>query len=547
VLREGRLLARVRHPNVVTVYGAQEHEGLVGIWMELVRGRSLAAIVREDGPMGPEEATVTAVSVCRALAAVHAAQLVHRDVKAQNVMREAGGRIVLMDFGSGWELTRATHGGTLVPPTGTPLYMAPELFAGVPPSVGTDLYSVGVLLFYLVTGHHPVDGPTVTDIVIAHGLGRRRLLTDLRPDLPQGFVTVVERALSLSPPHRPATAGVLIQELLQALPGTPAALVDPATDTPRSGPVFEPVTPGSGPAAAAAVAPPRETARTGARAWVLGIGGAAAGTWLLGLLTSFAFDTTLGRGRFSSDTVFSWWIWGLRSLVLPVAVVVLALGSSWILRLAWLLLRLVPRLRRAADRLREGAARAARALRIDTPRAAGQALVVTQLVALASFCVHYRDLIAAFMAYVSTSAPARLAPLAPGNELARDNYRTVLPLLILGMVLAWRRVWRWQRERGQPGDRGAIAIGLLLVAASVGLLTVPYRIFRHSDFPRVAFAHQRCYAIGEQGQELLLFCPDGEVPRNRVVQRDDPSLEPTMQVESIFTPPPSGAPGPGSR
>jgi serine/threonine protein kinase len=58
VLREGRLLARVRHPNVVTVYGAQEYEGLVGIWMELVRGRSLAAIVREDGPMGPEEATV---------------------------------------------------------------------------------------------------------------------------------------------------------------------------------------------------------------------------------------------------------------------------------------------------------------------------------------------------------------------------------------------------------------------------------------------------------------------------------------------------------
>jgi hypothetical protein len=383
--------------------------------------------------------------------------------------------------------------------------------------------------------------------VIAHGLGRRRLLEDLRPDLPQGFVNVVQRALSLSPPHRPATAGALIQELLQALPGSQPALVDPSTYTPRPALVAEPVAPVSGPAAAAPEAAAQRAPRSSARAWALGLAGVAAGPWLLGLLASIAFDTTLGRGRFTSDSVFSWWIWGLRSLVLPGYAVAVALGSWWVLRVAWSLLRRVPRLQRTGVRLRDAVATGAHALRIDTPRAAGEALVVAQFVALAWFCVHYRDLITAFMSYVSIAPPARLAPLAPSNELARQNYRTVLPLLILGMVVARQRVRRWQRTSGLPGDAWASAIGFLLVAAAIALLTMPYRIFQHSDFPRVSLAHQRCYAIGEQGQELLLFCPEGDVPRIRVVRHSDPLLGQTTQVESIFTPAAAAAPGPGPR
>ena len=101
VMEEGRLLARVRHPNVVTVYGADTRDGVVGLWMEFISGRTLSEIVRSQGVFGPREATLIAVDVCRALAAVHAAGLVHGDIKAQNVMREAGGRIVLMDFGAG--------------------------------------------------------------------------------------------------------------------------------------------------------------------------------------------------------------------------------------------------------------------------------------------------------------------------------------------------------------------------------------------------------------------------------------------------------------
>ena len=186
ILREGRMLARVRHPNVVTVHGAQEYRGSVGIWMELVRGRSLAELVRQDGRLGPEEAIVVGGSVLRAVAAVHAAGLVHRDVKAQNVMRETGGRIVLMDFGSGWERGDADRKRE-VSPEGSPLYMAPELLAGQPPSVASDVYSVGVLLFFLVTGTHPVDGRTVTDLVLAHGLGRAPPARRLPPRPPRSL------------------------------------------------------------------------------------------------------------------------------------------------------------------------------------------------------------------------------------------------------------------------------------------------------------------------------------------------------------------------
>ena len=91
VLGEGRRLARVRHPNVVTIHGADYEDGYFGLWMEFVRGRTLRQIVEQRGPFGSDEALLIGVEVARALAAVHGAGLIHRDVKAQNVMREDGG------------------------------------------------------------------------------------------------------------------------------------------------------------------------------------------------------------------------------------------------------------------------------------------------------------------------------------------------------------------------------------------------------------------------------------------------------------------------
>ncbi len=207
VLREGSLLGKINHRNVVVVHGVEESNGFVGLWMEFIHGRTMEDELRTRGPLGAEEASLIGVDVCRALAAVHGRGLVHRDIKAQNVMREEGGRTVLMDFGAGTELTAGLRRSLDM--AGTPLYLAPELFDGRPATRASDIYSLGVLLYRMVTREFPVTGVNRTEIERAHREGRVRRLRDARPDLPSGFIQTVERALSPNPAERPQTAGEL--------------------------------------------------------------------------------------------------------------------------------------------------------------------------------------------------------------------------------------------------------------------------------------------------------------------------------------------------
>jgi serine/threonine-protein kinase len=192
VLQEARLLARVRHPNVVTIYGADRIDGRVGLWMELVEGHTLERILQQDGPLSPTDLAGVCLDVCRALQAVHDAGLLHRDIKAQNVMRDARGRHVLMDFGAGRHA--ATAGAADI--TGTPLYIAPEVLEGAPASSRSDIYSVGVLLFHLVTGRYPVEGRTIDELRAKHAAGERLEIRALQPQLPGALVDLIERALA---------------------------------------------------------------------------------------------------------------------------------------------------------------------------------------------------------------------------------------------------------------------------------------------------------------------------------------------------------------
>lgn len=221
IIREGRLLARVRHPNVVTVHGADRFGDRVGIWMELVAGRTLKEIVEQQGAFGPHEAALIGRDLCRALAAVHHVGLVHGDLKAQNVMREAGGRIVLMDFGAGDVV--ATASDAAGPLVGTPAYLAPEILAGQPAGVRGDIYALGVLLYYLVTGRFPVEAGSLDDLRALHAHGAHTLLRDIRPDLPEAFVRAVDRATAVRPEERPESAGGMERLLDRALEGEPAA------------------------------------------------------------------------------------------------------------------------------------------------------------------------------------------------------------------------------------------------------------------------------------------------------------------------------------
>ncbi|MPZ20016.1 MAG: protein kinase [Luteitalea sp.] len=217
VLHEGRTLARIRHLNVVTVYGVEEHDDRVGLWMEFVHGSTLAALLARQGPYSAREAALIGQDLCRALAAVHGAGLVHRDLKAQNVMREHGGRVVLMDFGAG-RLLDGAEPSPRARMTGTPMYLAPELVSGESDAtVQSDIYAVGVLLYHLVTRAYPVRAMSLDTLRTAHAGGHRTPLHDARHDLPDGFVAVVERALHPDPQLRYQSAGAMQAALATSL------------------------------------------------------------------------------------------------------------------------------------------------------------------------------------------------------------------------------------------------------------------------------------------------------------------------------------------
>ncbi|HSF14704.1 MAG TPA: serine/threonine-protein kinase [Vicinamibacteria bacterium] len=215
VIREAHLLAKVKHPNVATIYGADEREGIVGIWTELLEGPTLESRVSQEGPFSVEEAARIGVDVCRALAAVHSVEMLHRDVKAENIVLQDGERAVLMDFGVGVEFTDPADTETR-DICGTPRYLAPEVFHRSPQTVASDLYSVGVLLYHLVTGDFPVAARDAEELREAHREGRARSLKEASPELPDAFTRIVDRALRPAPEERFATAEAMA-DVLEAL------------------------------------------------------------------------------------------------------------------------------------------------------------------------------------------------------------------------------------------------------------------------------------------------------------------------------------------
>ena len=183
--------------------------------MEFVRGLTLEQMLVSHGPFSAGEAGLVGYELCGALSAVHHAGLVHRDVKAQNVMREEGGRLVLMDFGAGQKRSEpGTVGGRVV---GTPLYLAPEVLTGTEATIASDIYSLGVLLYHLVTNDFPVRAATFVDMVSAHARGEVTPLQDARPHLSRTFVRVVERATDPDPARRFPSAGRMAAALARIL------------------------------------------------------------------------------------------------------------------------------------------------------------------------------------------------------------------------------------------------------------------------------------------------------------------------------------------
>ena len=209
-LHEGRLLAQLSQRNVMRVYGAAVHDGRPGIWSEWIEGRTLDAIVAAEGPFADAEAAHIGLELCAGLAAIHANGLLHGDVKASNAMRARGGRIVLTDLGAAG--TPDAINASLSTQA-TPAYLSPQSQAGAPRSTGDDLYALGVLLHFLLTGAYPRDGAS--------------RLHELKPDVGRPLADAVERALDTNPHARFADAHAFADALRASL-GTASAPRAPA-------------------------------------------------------------------------------------------------------------------------------------------------------------------------------------------------------------------------------------------------------------------------------------------------------------------------------
>ncbi len=225
---EARAMARLNHPNVVTVHDFGEHEGEPYLVMERLPGRNLAD---DLGTTPLDEATVCSVvrDVLAGLGAAHEAGLIHRDVKPGNILFTASGSAKLADFGiakgAGQDLTRP---GEFV---GTWQYTAPELIAGQPASAQSDLYAVGVIMYFALSAQRPFAGESLIDLARSISQASPVPLATVRPDLDPALIAVVERAMHPSLDQRFTSATEMIAAIEPLRAASPVVIAEIPTDT----------------------------------------------------------------------------------------------------------------------------------------------------------------------------------------------------------------------------------------------------------------------------------------------------------------------------
>ena len=210
--REARAAAGLSHPNIVAVFDSGSDDGTHFIVTELVEGETLADRLRRDGPMPPGDAVAVAVDIARALAAAHARGLIHRDIKPGNVMLLPDGRVKVVDFG----IARAAGSDTLTNTgvvLGSTAYLSPEQAGGQPVGERADLYSLGCVLYEMLTGHVPFSADTPIATMYRHVNEDAPPPSTIAP-VQRELEDVVLRCLEKDPKHRFASAAELEAALL---------------------------------------------------------------------------------------------------------------------------------------------------------------------------------------------------------------------------------------------------------------------------------------------------------------------------------------------
>jgi serine/threonine-protein kinase len=235
--REARSVAQVSHPNIVTVIDRGEDANRQYIVFEYIDGENLKQLIEREGPLSVREALLLALQMARALGFAHDRGLVHRDVKPQNVLLNDEGLAKMTDFGiaRSVDVDGVTVTGTVL---GTSEYIAPEQARGQRVDAHTDVYSLGVVLYELLTGAVPFSGESFVTVALRHVNEPPPDVLEHRPDCPPRVALLIERAMAKSPDDRPAM-DELVTELEACLAdldpmSEQATMIARPTATPRT-------------------------------------------------------------------------------------------------------------------------------------------------------------------------------------------------------------------------------------------------------------------------------------------------------------------------
>jgi len=216
-LREARLAAKLSHPNIIPIHAVDEVADYVFFAMAYVEGETLTERVRNRGPLPPGDATRLLREVAWALAYAHAQGVIHRDVKPDNIMLEAGsGRALVADFGIAAQVSGAAgvDGGDVI---GTPEFMSPEQALGEKVDAKSDLYSLGIVGYFILTGRLPFTGKKPTEVLAKQVTEAARPVTTVADGTPRRLAQTIDKCLAKEKDERPESAAALAEQMGLAL------------------------------------------------------------------------------------------------------------------------------------------------------------------------------------------------------------------------------------------------------------------------------------------------------------------------------------------
>lgn len=212
--KEAQAAAKLSHPNVVNVYDVGEDRGLYYIVMELVEGITLKNYIQKKGKLSVKEATSIAIQVSLGLEAAHNRGIIHRDVKPQNIMISTDGKVKLSDFG----IAKAMNSNTITANVmGSVHYSSPEQVRGGISDAKSDIYSLGITMYEMVTGRVPFDGDSTVSIAIKHLQEEMVSPSRYTPDLPYSLEQIILKCTQKNPERRYHNVGELIEDLKHSL------------------------------------------------------------------------------------------------------------------------------------------------------------------------------------------------------------------------------------------------------------------------------------------------------------------------------------------